>query len=134
MAKPTITPHTLPKEHPMVNLAPDDPMQFQGAYMVNHEGRTFSAFLTRDDVTTGTNRLPDWRWHLSIAGRDHKVPGWDTIAAVAHELRPGVPMVLGVPPKSWWINVHPGTLHLYETKDENMIASWRAQRRGDRPT
>lgn len=134
MSKPTITPITLPKGHPMLGIPPDEPMQFHGAFNINHEGRTFSALLTRDDTTAGSNVLPDWRWHLSIAGRDMDVPGWSTIAAVAHELRPGVPMVLGVPPKSWWINVHPGTLHVWETKDENLIASWRAQRRSDDPS
>lgn len=130
----TITPVELPKQHPMRGLQPDDPMQFKGAWNVQHKGRTFSVLMTRDDQTSGTNRLPDWRWHISIAGRDLQVPDWDTLASVAHEVRPGVPFVLGVPPKSWWINVHPGTLHMWETTDTNLIESWRLQRRGDTPS
>lgn len=130
----TVTPITLPKNHPMNQVSPDAPMQPHGAWSVNHLGRTFSVLLTRDDLTAGTNGLPDWRWHLSIAGLDMEVPEWATIAAVAHEVRPGIAFAMGVPPKSWWINVHPGTLHLHELKDENLIASWRMQRRGDRPS
>jgi hypothetical protein len=39
-----------------------------------------------------------------------------------------------VPPRSWWINVHPHVLHLYEIKDMALTAQWRAEARGDRPT
>src|SRR3954452_16178742 len=97
-------------------------MQLHGVFDVRDKGRDFSVLLTRDDLGPS---IPDWRWHLSIAGRDMKVPPWDTLVAVAHDIRPGVAFVVGVPPKSWWINVHPGTLHLHEVKDLNLIANWR---------
>jgi hypothetical protein len=128
-----IEPGSLPPGHPFLRLRPEDPMQMHGMFNVRHKGRGFSVLLTRDDVgyTTG---IPDWRWHMSIAGRDMKVPAWETVSAVPHELRPGVPFVVGVPPKSWWINVHPGALHLWEFKDANLLAQWRAERRGDTPT
>jgi hypothetical protein len=123
----------LPDNHPWRELPPDSPMQLHGSFDARHKGRSFSVLLTRDDLAPPRG-LPDWRWHLSIAGRDMKVPVWETVAAIAHEVRPGVAFVLGVPPKSWWINVHPGTLHLHEIRDENLLANWRAQRLGHTPT
>ena len=36
-------------------------------------------------------------------------------------VRPGVHFVIMVPPKSWWMNVHPYTLHLWETADQALI-------------
>jgi hypothetical protein len=49
--------------------------------------------------------------------------------------------VIGVPPKSWWMNVHPHVLHLHETRDELLIADVQGQRDGsgadvsdDKPT
>ena len=98
-------------------------------YDVEDEGRSFSCIVTRDEIAPG-----DERWHISVAGRDNKVPSWTTMAAVGHELRPGVPFAIGIPPKSWWINVHEGCLHLYEIKDANLIAQWRHEARGDKPS
>jgi hypothetical protein len=130
----TVTPFKLPKSHPFMQIKPDDPMQLHGSFDVQHEGRSFSVFLTRDNVAPGPRQVPDWRWHLSIAGRDMKVPEWNTIAAVAHQVRPGIPFALGVPPKSWWINVHSGALHLWELKDANLLDQWRHERLGQKPT
>lgn len=105
---------------------------FIGSWTARFKGKRYSVILTRDDISGGRAE-PDPRWHLSIAA-DDKVPTWDAVAAIAHELRPGVPFALGVPPKSWWINVHPGTLHLWELRDQNLLDQWRAERRGDTPT
>lgn len=66
---------------------------------------------------------PDWRWHLSIAGRDN-VPSWRALTEIAHKVRPGVTLVLGVPPRQFWLNIHPHVLHLWSTKDENLEAQW----------
>jgi hypothetical protein len=41
-----------------------------------------------------------------------------------------VPFVVGVPPRSWWMNVHPDVLHLVETRDQALIESWRDERQG----
>jgi hypothetical protein len=51
-----------------------------------------------------------------------------------HALRPGVPFVLGIPPRSWWMNIHPHVLHAWETRDWLLIDQWRANRRGDAPS
>lgn len=76
---------------------------------------------------------PDPRWHISVS-RPDRVPTWEEMVAAAHELRPGVCFVIGVPPKSWWLNVHPNCLHLWELRDTNLINQWRSERRGDQPT
>lgn len=128
-----IEPIKLPGNHPFAQLPPDAPMQLHGTFDARHKGRHFSVFLTRDDLNPGRS-LPDWRWHLSIAGRDMKVPVWDTVAAIAHELRPGVPFALGIPPKSWWIDVHSGCLHAWELHDDNLLAQWRSERLGHTPS
>jgi hypothetical protein len=75
----------------------------------------------------------DERWHLSISAPE-RVPTWNEITEAIHALRPGVPMVLGVPPRSWWMNLHPYVLHAWECKDWNLIAEWRANRTHQAPT
>jgi hypothetical protein len=78
------------------------------------------------------------RWHVSIRygdpGHNGRVPLWDELVTAAHELRPGVPFVLGIPPRSWWMNVHPHVLHIWETFDQDLIEQWREERQGDAPT
>lgn len=75
----------------------------------------------------------DKRWHLSVS-TDTRLPTWDELVHAAHDLRPGVPLAIGVPPRSWWINVHPYTLHLWELRDQFLIEQWRHESRGDQPT
>jgi hypothetical protein len=81
---------------------------------------------------------PDLRWHISVRsgdpGIDGRVPTWDELVDAAHELRPGVCFVVGIPPRSWWMNVHPHVLHLVETRDRHLVESFREEARGDRPT
>lgn len=75
---------------------------------------------------------PDFRWHISVSGTN-AVPEWRHLVAIAHQLRPGICFVIGVPPKSWWLNVHEFTLHLWELNDPNLINAWRSERRADTP-
>lgn len=75
----------------------------------------------------------DVRWHISVSG-DGRLPAWDELVDAAHSLRPGVSFCLGVPPKTWWMNVHPHVLHMWETRDDGLIEEWRRNARGDRPT
>ena len=42
--------------------------------------------------------------------------------------------MIGIPPRSFWMNVHPHVLHMVETKDEAMIENWRHNAQGHRPT
>lgn len=89
------------------------------------------AMVGRENI--GAEGEPDWRWHVSVSAQQD-VPGWADLVAVAHRLRPGVPFVVGVPPRSWWINVHPHVLHLWETADDHLIRQWRREARGDAPS
>src|SRR5215831_13463101 len=105
------------------------------AFEARLDTRAYSVILSRDPVgPVGRHRaralevfggvqneddLLDFRWHLSIAGT-RAVPRWSDITAITHRLRPGVPFVIGVPPRSWWINVHEHCLHLWEIRDENL--------------
>lgn len=73
------------------------------------------------------------RWHLSISG-PNRLATWDEIVSAAHDLRPGVPFCMGVPPRSWWMNVHPHVLHLWQTYDEALLEQWKVNATGQAPT
>lgn len=75
----------------------------------------------------------DLRWHVSVSHPD-KVPPWDVMVELAHEVRPGVCFVIGVPPRSHWMNIHPNCLHLWETRDTNLQDQWMSERAGTPPS
>ncbi len=75
----------------------------------------------------------DLRWHISVQHKG-RVPTWEEMVRAAHDLRPGIVFVIGVPPRSMWMNVHPNVLHLWELRDENLVGQWRFEGRGDQPT
>jgi hypothetical protein len=110
---------------------PGDVMSDFAVYDARADTRLYSVILSRDNI--GGTGPPDWRWHISAAGRA-AVPKWADLVAIAHELRPGVCFVVGVPPRSWWVNVHPHCLHLFETADKNLLDQWRSERMGHEPT
>lgn len=105
--------------------APGTPLAAQRAYV---RGMEFHVLTSRDEIVPG-----DVRWHLSISG-ERKVPPWDVMVAIAHAARPGVCFVIGVPPRSWWINVHPNVLHLWELKDQALLNQWRGEAQGHEPS
>ena len=78
----------------------------------------------------------DLRWHISVRygeiGFNGRVPDWEELVDAAHSLRPGVPFVIGVPTQNLWMSVHPHVLHLWETRDENMLHQWRENAGGGR--
>lgn len=92
----------------------------------------YSVLLSRDPIHQPGNP-PDVRWHLSVAGQ-YDVPPWSHLVAIGHRLRPGVPMVVGVPPRSWWMSVHPHCLHLWESKDHTLLEQWQAEANGAVPS
>lgn len=94
--------------------------------------RRYSLLVSRDPIE-GDRSIPDFRWHISMAG-ESGVPHWRDLVAVAHELRPGVCFVIGVPPRSHWMSVHPHCLHLWEVHDPNLVAQWMAERTGSVPS
>jgi len=81
---------------------------------------------------------PDMRWHISVRfgdpGMDGRIPTWGELVQTAHELRPGVCFVIGIPPKSWWMNVHPHVLHLHETRDQALVEEYRRNALGSVPS
>lgn len=87
-----------------------------------------AALVSRDEITPG-----DERWHISVQHRD-RVPAWNELAAAGHELRPGVVFAIGVPPRSWWINVHEHVLHLWELRDAAFVEQWKLERQGHTPS
>jgi hypothetical protein len=87
-----------------------------------------AAIISRDDL--GEDRL---RWHISLA-HESRIPTWEELVMAAHDLRPGVPLVIGIPPRSWWVNVHPHVLHMTELRDQPLIDQWRFERQGHEPT
>ena len=89
-----------------------------------------AALVSRDGIDFNP---PGRRYHISIQHRD-RVPSWNEFAAACHELRPGVVFVIGVPPRSWWLNVHEHVLHAWELKDDALIAQWKFERQGHTPT
>lgn len=101
------------------------------------DSRRYSVLVTRDPLASRLYRWKrkdgDFRWHISVAG-ESDVPKWRYLVAIAHELRPGVCFVVGVPPRSWWMNVHPHCLHLWETTDANLMAQWKSEAQGHAPS
>lgn len=102
------------------------PKVFYGYDLTGRE--VLHVLLSRETWAPG-----DDRWHISISGPG-RVPTWEEISQACHEVRPGVPFAMGVPPKSWWMNVHPDVLHAWELKDEGMLAQWRANAKGHDPS
>lgn len=98
---------------------------------LGEDGKPLSAFLTRDNIAAGDDFDP--RWHISVNGGG-RIPRWDELASAAHALRPGVVFVAGVPPRSWWINVHEHVLHLWEMRDDALAGQWRSERSDMAPT
>lgn len=88
-------------------------------------GDELTALVGREPVADG-----DLRWHISVNGGD-RLPTWHELVEAAHQIRPGVCFVLGVPPRSWWMADIPSgrfVLHLWELRDPNLEESWLAQR------
>lgn len=85
------------------------------------EGGGYRAFVAYEPYGEG-----DYRWHVSVSREDRQIPTWDDVASIVHRLRPGVPMVVGIPPRSQWMSV-PGTevLHAIQVRDENLTERWK---------
>lgn len=124
----------------LVDTAP----QFAAAWRRLNDCEPPRAYQNPNGLTALVGREPlgtdgsDWRWHISVRygdpGQNGRVPTWEELVASAHELRPGVVFVIGVPPRSWWMSVHPHVLHLYETRDAALIENYKANARGDEPS
>jgi hypothetical protein len=91
------------------------------------------ALVSREDFGGG-----DMRWHISVRfgdpGINGRVPTWEEMVDAAHSLRPGIVFVIGVPPRSWWMSVHPDVLHLHEVRDPALVEQYRANALGSVPS
>lgn len=71
------------------------------------------------------------RWHLSIS-HPFRPPTWDEINAARDALIPAdVWLCQPMPPKAFWINIHPTCFHLWEIRDHALIAQWAFDGCGD---
>lgn len=92
-------------------------------------GRRYCVIMAHEVVDTGDVK----RWHISISDEAHRqegshdVPVWRDFVTIVHQLRPGVPFVLGIPPRNMWMNKNPNVLHAWETRDRALIEHWRMQ-------
>jgi hypothetical protein len=97
-------------------------------------GENLRALVGREPVGRRDDGSLDMRWHISVNGAHagaERLPTWHEMVQAAHELRPGVAFVIGVPPRSHWMaEVRSGhyVLHLWETRDETLARSWMEQR------
>ncbi len=96
-----------------------------------YQGVGFQAFVGREQC--GGLPTSPLRWHISLRGPG-RIPTWGETVEVAHQLRPGVPSAIGVPPCSLWLNLHPHVLRLWEVADDALLEEWRVNARGDTPT
>jgi hypothetical protein len=123
----------------------DLPADFREAWRQGNAGVELpKGYQTPSGLTALVGREPfgntddDIRWHISVRygdpGVDGRVPSWEEMVNAAHELRPGVVFVIGVPPRSWWMSVHPHVLHLHETRDAALIAEFQANAMSHAPS
>lgn len=75
------------------------------------------------------------RWHLSVQHPD-RYPTWDELGRARDLFVPeDVWLCIPHPPRAYWFNLNPTTLHLVEIEDKVAIEQWKAegaeaQRRG----
>lgn len=61
------------------------------------------------------------RWHLSIA-HPRRYPSWDEVHAARYEFIPDeIYMMMGLPPKAVYVNVHDHCFHLWEAQELKTI-------------
>ena len=66
------------------------------------------------------------RLHLSIS-HPHRYPDWDTIADARYALLPDdAQMVMYLPPRSEYVNIHRNCFHLHECKCSVEVSSEKA--------
>jgi hypothetical protein len=82
----------------------------------------YSVIVSRDRIDR-EDEIPDFRWHVSVAG-ESSVPLWKDFVAIVQEARPGVMFCVPMPPPQFWLNVNPYVLHVWETRDEALIRQW----------
>lgn len=69
--------------------------------------------------------IDDGRHHLSISHK-HRYPRWEEIKEARYTyLPPEIYVVMVLPPKGNYVNLHPNCFHLWETKDPQAEYYWK---------
>jgi hypothetical protein len=93
------------------------------------DGQRYCVLLSHDPIDDPGGEK---RWHVSVSneahlGAGHDVPTWRDFVAIVHQVRPGVPFVVGIPPRNMWMNKNPNVLHALETRDVLLVRRWEAE-------
>jgi hypothetical protein len=89
--------------------------------------RVYSVIASHDNIAAA-DAIPDFRWHISAAGESY-LPKWADFVAIVQQLRPGVMFCVPMPPRQFWLNVNPYTLHVWELHDDALTSQWRDEGR-----
>ena len=64
------------------------------------------------------------RWHMSIS-HPSRYPSWDEIRDARYKYLPeNIFIIMVLPPKGNYVNVHPYCFHLWETRDPEANEIW----------
>lgn len=93
------------------HFASDESYGFNGAFAINVPGEARQVFCIASDGE-------GWQ-HVSVSfGKNHKTPSWEVMCAVKALFWEDEDIVIQLhPPRSKWINNHPGCLHLWRCTD-----------------
>lgn len=87
--------------------------------MSGPDGALCRVFVGIEPVGPLTDRHT--RWHLSICG-PKRLATWAELNAARDRFIPeDVFMAIPMPPKAYWLNVHPHVLHIWEHQDWPLI-------------
>lgn len=103
-----------------------------GHFVAEYKDSFYTVIRAREPIHL-RGGIPDFRWHISVAGPGF-VPPWDALAAIVHAVRPGIAFCIPMPPRSQWMNYNENVLHAYEVKDSNLTEQWRHEGRGHTPS
>lgn len=112
-------------------------LEREHAKQMREAGIPASAFSDLQLGTLGNCRIicaregKERRWHLSVS-HPFRLPTWDEINAARDACIPADAWLCQpMPPKEFWVNLHPHVLHLWQVKDRELIAQWAFDGCGD---
>lgn len=92
-----------------------DDYGFNGMFSFPLPGEARRVYCVASDGTDAKPGWPKWK-HVSVSfgAANHKTPSWEVMCAVKELFfEPEETVIQLHPPKSRWINNHPGCLHLW---------------------
>ena len=80
-------------------------------------------FVSREPI----DMIYEPRWHLSIS-HESRYPTWEEIGEARDRLLPDDAfMCVPMPPRAYWLSIHPNCFHLWEFRDDNLQAQMIAE-------